>query len=219
LRENEVNLINELIQHYGHHAPSPQAKRDAADIIAKTPKGPSPYDVALSFITRFESENPKAISQSTSSDDEWNPLIVEFFTATNIHVTDDRTPWCAAFVNWCIERVFGSGSGTGDAGSQSFLSDSRFKRVSEPAVGDLAIFTCYEPGTDISVGLGHVGFVNALPADGGVVVLGGNQEDEGVHRICIKSFRIGDTAMTRKVGGENHPCTMRLNCYARIARK
>lgn len=33
-----------------------------------------------------------------------NPQIVDYFQATTYGKTHDETPWCAAFVNWCLRE-------------------------------------------------------------------------------------------------------------------
>jgi hypothetical protein len=34
-----------------------------------------------------------------------NPVIVLFFLATKTEPSGDKTPWCAAFMNWCLRNA------------------------------------------------------------------------------------------------------------------
>src|SRR5437763_10958974 len=49
-----------------------------------------------------------------------NPVIVAFFLATNLKPAGDTTAWCAAFVNWCLQRA--GLPTTKSASSQSFVN-------------------------------------------------------------------------------------------------
>ena len=103
---------------------------------------------------------------------ENNPRVLEYLnTVTNIGPTwrsRDETPWCSAFVNWCIEKA-------GFEGTKSALSTSWLRwgqKVDLPVKGCLAIFRRDNGG-------GHVGFyVEELAATGEtyIKILGGNQE-------------------------------------------
>lgn len=60
--------------------------------------------------TSFEVATYLDASVPASFRKEWpkgyaNPLIVLMFQATNTTPAGDTTPWCAAFVSWCLERV------------------------------------------------------------------------------------------------------------------
>lgn len=102
---------------------------------------------------------------------EWpvraNPVIVDFFNATSNRTPNgDVTPWCAAFVNWCLMRS-GSVTGTNSAASASFRSWKI--STTEPQLGDLVVFQHKK-----EAGKGHVGFFVSRTAKG-TYVLGGNQ--------------------------------------------
>lgn len=100
-----------------------------------------------------------------------NPRVLEYFTATNLHVSTDEVPWCAAFVNWALKRA--GVTGTGKANARSFLD-----------WGEPVSLVCAEQG-DIVVlsrgsneALGHVGFFHSWTSDlRGVRILGGNQSN------------------------------------------
>ena len=74
-------------------------------------------------------------------------------------------PWCAIFVNACLEAV--GVRGTRSAMARSFERDRNFLRLSGPALG--AIATMW-------TGTGHV-FFYLGESEQGVLALGGNQSD------------------------------------------
>lgn len=78
----------------------------------------------------------------------------------------DATPWCSAFVNWCIERD-GTRQGTRSAWALSW--DNWGREILEPFHGCIVVMTRGEGG--------HVGFYDsAMQEDPGMIrVLGGNQ--------------------------------------------
>jgi hypothetical protein len=120
--------------------------------------------------------------------------------------------WCAAFANFCIERHGGKGSRS--ASSQSFLSQV-FKRTKDPKRGDLVVFTCYEPGTEESIGLGHVTFFKEKVGDNQIRVVGGNQSKDG-HSSIISERVMTTTERTVKrhlANGAYVDTAMRLNTY------
>lgn len=198
---------------FGYKEPDAAAKAKAADIIKQSPKGPKPIDVAQSFVDRFYKTDPEAISQWPAPA-AWNPLIVEFFNATSLKVNNDMVPWCAAFVNWCIKRC--NRLGSNNAGSQSFLGKD-FKPTTDPEVGDLAVFTCYEKNTQESIGLGHVAFVKEKPTNTYVKLVGGNTRSDGhASIICERVFQTGDRNVRRRKDGRWVECTMKLNTYIAV---
>lgn len=194
--------------------PSPNDLRLAHAIIDQTPRGPRPIDIAQSFVDRFSQANPAAISQRSPPAPP-NPLISEFIQPSGgPSVVGDPIPWCAAFVNFCIERNGGKGSNS--ASSQSFLA-SAFAKVDEPEEGDLAVFTCYNPSTGADMGLGHVAFFRRIGDGGQIVVVGGNQSG-GLHASTIseKLLQVGDQVVGRHVANGDYVRTrMRLNAFVR----
>ena len=101
-----------------------------------------------------------------------NPRVLEYLaTVTNIGPTwrsRDETPWCSAFVNWCVEKA-------GYVGTKSALSTSWLswgKKIDNPVKGCLAVFSRAGGG-------GHVGFyIDETPtlSETYIRILGGNQE-------------------------------------------
>ena len=156
----------------------------------------SPYAVAKYFLQLVE-KNPDGFPYN----EEWpvkraNPLIVAFFTMTNLVPEEgDQTPWCAAFVNFCLavagrQMTFSASSGT----FRSFGSLERNKFTAEP--GDIVVFRKNGKAGDMrsdGSGSGHVGFFVASEGDR-IRVLGGNQGSSERPRttgmVSERSYRI-----------------------------
>lgn len=97
-----------------------------------------------------------------------NPRIVEYLNSTNLRPADasqDETPWCSAFVNWCVEKA--NYEGTDSAWAKSWLNWGR--KLAKPRRGCIAVFTRGNGG--------HVGFYLGKTSSG-IRVLGGNQSDQ-----------------------------------------
>ena len=201
-------------EQFGYKPPTAIQKENAAEIVRATPNGPSPIAIVQSFVDRYYVKDPDSISQWPAPN-EWNPLIVTFFSSTSYPANNDMIPWCAAFANWCLERAGRTGSRS--AASQSFLSNKAFKRTDDPKAGDLIVFTCYDLATNKSVGVGHVTFVKEKPANGRVKVVGGNQSKDGHSSIISETeFPLGDRPVKRHIGSKYVPCVMRLNSFIAI---
>lgn len=199
---------------FGYREATEKQKQKMRDIVSATPKGPRPIDIAQWFVDQYSKKDPEAISQWPVPA-SWNPLIVEFFSVTSYRANNDMIPWCAAFVNWCIERSGRDGSR--NAASQSFLFLKEFKKIDDPQVGDLVVFTCYDKISGKSLGLGHVAFVKEKPANGTIKVVGGNQTSENRSSIISERyFSTKDRDVRRHVGGNYIICNMKVNSYIRI---
>lgn len=102
-----------------------------------------------------------------------SPRIVEYHKATTLKATSDEVPWCAAFVNWCLQQ--NGIAGTRSAAARSFLE---LGVKTPPRLGAIVVLR-----RSSNPAFGHVGFL--LDNFGGLLqVLGGNQGN----RVCIKSF-------------------------------
>lgn len=116
----------------------------------------------------------------------WNPVIVEFFRATDTRPAGDTTAWCAAFVNYCILRSrqyrtvpMGAHGPNGSAASRTFRSWGM--ETNTPKPGDIVVF---KDKTDDAHG--HVGFF-LQQANDKILVLGGNQFEGSPIRHAISS--------------------------------
>lgn len=102
--------------------------------------------------------------------------IVEYLAGTKLPkaMLRDETPWCAAFVGWCLQQV--GKRGTGRASARSYLTWG--KPAIKPSAGCIAVLS--RPGTP---GSGHVGFFvggNEIA----VRLLGGNQNNA----VCERDY-------------------------------
>lgn len=113
-----------------------------------------------------------------------NPRIIEYDTATSLKAKEDETPWCAAFVNWCLVQ---SGIlGTNSAAAKSFLDWGR--KIDTPEYGCVCVIHQKQSGADNSTGSSsgyHVAFWTK-EENGHAYLLGGNQSDS----VKISGFNL-----------------------------
>lgn len=105
-----------------------------------------------------------------------NPRIVEYLRSTSLGgamASTDETPWCSAFVNFCVEQA--GFAGTDSAMARSWLKWGR--ETLKPVVGCIVVFTRGEPPT------GHVAFY-VSEDEKNIKVLGGNQGN----RVSIANY-------------------------------
>jgi uncharacterized protein (TIGR02594 family) len=107
--------------------------------------------------------------------------VIQYFTATTLGAQPASTPWCAAFVSWCIKQ-----SGKVDrvhvfsARAADWLQNG--DKLEGPQFGAVGVTKPLVAGDS-----GHVGFVTSF--DGRhITMLGGNQS----HSVCEKPFRVDD---------------------------
>jgi uncharacterized protein (TIGR02594 family) len=203
---------------FGSTPPTDVQRKKVEGIIAETPMGPTPVAIALSFVQRFATSDPKAISQWPRNE-PWNPLVITFFESTSTPANNDMVPWCAAFANWCIKRA--GKNGTRSASSQSFVESSAaryFIRTDNPDVGDLVVFTCYRPETGQELNLGHVAFLTGKPSGDSIPTVSGNTSKDGRYSIIAeKPFPAKPQTVYRTVNGTRLKTIMKVNTYLRIA--
>jgi len=97
-----------------------------------------------------------------------NPRIVEYLESTNLGEPDnqnDETPWCSAFVNWCVRQA--GLEGTNSAWARSWLEWGKEQELGDSWVGCICVL---ERGPTS----GHVGLLVSYDDDR-VKLLGGNQ--------------------------------------------
>lgn len=105
-----------------------------------------------------------------------HPRIQAYLATVNglsaLDKSTDETAWCSCFVNWCVEQV--EISGTDSAWAKSWGNWRKAVAIPDAKTGDIVVFdrsSATAPG-------GHVSFfIEANPATGEVLVLGGNQSD------------------------------------------
>lgn len=109
-----------------------------------------------------------------------NPRIVEYHQSCTLKATDDETPWCSAFVNWCLQQA--GYPGTRNAMARSFLDYPQV--LAQPQPGCIVVFRRGNPPS------GHVAFVDEV--DGlTLCVLGGNQGDKVSRATYSRSLVLG----------------------------
>jgi uncharacterized protein (TIGR02594 family) len=100
--------------------------------------------------------------------------VVEYLRTTTLPdelASQDETPWCSAFVNWCVTHA--ALKGTGSAAARSWLSWGQ--PLDKPRRGCIAVLS--------RDGGGHVGFY--LRTVGTQIhLLGGNQNNA----VCTRSY-------------------------------
>ncbi len=122
-----------------------------------------------------------------------NHRIEEYFDTTTIRPQPASTPWCSAFVNFCVTEA--RVQGTNNALAQSWL------RWGEDA-GDF-IPGCIVVLARGSAGEGHVGFFVGNDADGSIRLLGGNQSN----MVNITTHRNPEVLGRRMAKPEDLPLT------------
>lgn len=110
----------------------------------------------------------KEIGQKEICGDADNPRIVQYHACTSLHASDDETPWCSAFVNWCMAQA--GITGTGLANARSWMSWGI--PIQKPVPGCIVILKRGAPPA------GHVGIFVAEVGSDFVKILGGNQSDQ-----------------------------------------
>jgi uncharacterized protein (TIGR02594 family) len=113
---------------------------------------------------------------------ENHPRVVEYLNSTTnlgkASKSKDETPWCSAFVNWCLKQA--GYEGTNSALARSWLNWGQ--PITEPRRGCIVVFT--RDG-----GFGHVAFYLG-ETETHIKVLGGNQmnPETGIYEVSEKSY-------------------------------
>lgn len=134
----------------------------------------TPYQIAL-----------KEIGVKEIPGDESNPRILEYHQATSLKADDEATPWCAAFVCWCLVMALKYGwvgsPSTAKANARSYLKWG-ISVIDNPQEGDICIFSRGK-----SKSLGHVTFFVRYSEDRKkILCLGGNQGD----KVCYAWYPV-----------------------------
>ncbi len=103
--------------------------------------------------------------------DEDNPVVVKFAQEAGFkEITDDETPWCSIFVNWCCKEAELQRTHKANARSWLYIG----LPIDNPAPGDIVIFWRDHPQS----WKGHVGIFMGYSKDmSQVFTLGGNQRN------------------------------------------
>lgn len=107
---------------------------------------------------------------------EHNPEVTKYFAGTGKQfIHDDETPWCAAFMNWVMQKA--NVITKNQLNARSFLDMG--VESSDPVMGDVVVFWRISPTS----WEGHVGLYIRETAKM-IYVLGGNQDSS----VKIKPF-------------------------------
>lgn len=111
-----------------------------------------------------------------------NQRILEYHACTTLRATDDETPWCSSFANWCVYHA--GIMGTRSAAARSWLNWGL--PLAEPKVGCIVVFR-----RGASPTAGHVAFFDSIDEAGRIRVLGGNQGDKVSYARFSKAELLG----------------------------
>jgi hypothetical protein len=219
--------LNLDVTQLGTATPTPAELKTARDVLANAPYNTQPIEVAKYFRDVGQGLHSREWSAYARGwPVRYNPVIISFFKATRLNPLNpeqngDGTPWCAAFVNWCIARaVSTTGSMPADIMSHRF-DDAQLSRGSWSASS--GSFRCWQSDASIAPkrgsvvvwalegtvdqckpGAGHVGFLDSNIADGTFIVIGGNQFDPNLNQHAITRARFSQT-FNRKLGAKAVP--------------
>ena len=149
--------------------PNTDEVRSAAVFLATVPVKGTPLSVAKWMIDHQDQGKAMEWPPDTDRKKPANPIIIAFFAATRTKPTQgDQTAWCAAFMNWVLNRV--GMQGTASAGSASFRNYGQ--KVDQPSPGDIACFVNTSDPT-----FGHVSFFDGWVDSKRFYSVGGNQRN------------------------------------------
>jgi uncharacterized protein (TIGR02594 family) len=164
---------------------SPGELQKARRIMARAPRT-TPLEV-MQYFANLRDVNDSCEAYNAGWHGRWNPVILGFFEATDTRIpAQDNSFWCAAFLNWCLERC-GYRPGTRSSSSGTFrgLPGS----TSSPRKGDVVVF---RDGNSSCTG--HVGLY--LGRSGNQVwVIGGNQKQGQHYSVNKKLLPVPGTSL------------------------
>ncbi|MCG8669708.1 MAG: TIGR02594 family protein, partial [Pseudomonadales bacterium] len=102
-----------------------------------------------------------------------NPRIVAYHSTTTLRATDDETPWCASFVNWCLKQK--NIRGTNSAAAASWLNWGRPIGAKPGAIA--IIYNHAAANSNLTRSGNHVAFL-IQETHTHFKLLGGNQSDQ-----------------------------------------
>ncbi|HEX9946172.1 MAG TPA: TIGR02594 family protein [Allosphingosinicella sp.] len=112
-----------------------------------------------------------------------DPRILEYLaTCSDLEEGEaerDSTPWCSAFVNWCLAQSGLKGTDSGWARTWAEWGEP----IDPPRPGAVAVWARGRTSGDAPVITGHVGFLVEDLGDS-LLVLGGNQSDS----VSLKTY-------------------------------
>ena len=123
-----------------------------------------------------------SVAEREGGEDD-HPRILEYLaTCSDLEEGEaerDSTPWCSAFVNWCLAQAGIEGTDSGWARSWAEWGAP----IDPPRLGAVAVWARGRTSPDEPIVTGHVAFFVEDLGDG-LLVLGGNQSD----CVCLKAY-------------------------------
>lgn len=124
-----------------------------------------------------------------------NPRILEYLATCNDleegEAELDSTPWCSAFVNWCLRQAGMAGTDSGWARSWAEWGEP----IDPPRPGSVTVWARGRTAPDEPVVTGHVAFFVEDLGDS-LLVLGGNQSDSVSLKAYPKRGYLTDTVQS-----------------------
>ena len=136
------------------------ARDNALGMVAQSPQG---RQAGTADVMRIAG---KALGLN---ENQQNEALKDYLATGGQNIDPATRAWCADFVNATLGQAGMKGTGSGMA--RSFLNWGQ--EVTQPQVGDVAVFTRGDPNGPY----GHVGFFAGYNPDGTIKLLGGNQGD------------------------------------------
>lgn len=172
-----------------------------------TIKPNTPNGMTASTKPRYYQEAERLLGLKEIPGKQHNEEIISLWADAGMpQITDDETPWCAAFVNGCLVR--GNKAGTKSGLARSFKFDEhkdKFEHLNEPELYAIGVM---KRGN--SSWQGHVGFVADFN-DKYVWLLGGNQSNAvNITRYPRSSFSGSGVGFARPLGSSTDVSTKRL---------
>lgn len=122
---------------------------------------------------RWLTEGYKYLNVAEIPGAQTSPVIAKWLNELNAWWHDDETAWCGVFEAHCFKSV-GIEPPKQWYRAKSWLTWG--VELKKPVLGCVVVFT--------RVGGGHVGMVAGIDKDGGLYVLGGNQDN----KVCVRKF-------------------------------
>ena len=136
---------------------------------------PTMPDVSVGAFPWFDiAKNELGVSEVSGSSD--SSRVIQYLRSTSLGgamASNDETPWCSAFVNFCVEQA--GFAGTDSAMARSWLNWGR--KTNNPVTGCIAVFARGNPPS------GHVALFVSETVDE-IKVLGGNQGN----KVCYSHY-------------------------------
>lgn len=216
-----ADMAIEDIRNLGTKEPPSERNEMALKIINEAlnaQENRTPYEFALWFRDMGQGKfGPERAPYARAWPVYFNPIVVEAFRATdNFKPEGDTTPWCAAFVNFCIilsamkkaghssypqlrhtiaSDLKAYGSRSPSSGSfRCWPSGSNSGGVSAPQLGDVVCWARRHSVNGCAYGQGHVAFFEGFDGDR-IIVVGGNQGPKDTDR---------QTGVTRRTFGQTY---------------